>query len=403
MKNKEVTDFQAHTPELRQLYSRHSSKWRRFSADVLPMHVAEMDFEIAEPIRSQLARMVTESDLGYLGPVPEVAAAFEKFAASRWGWKIDPTQLKLATDVGVATVEYLRANLQPGERVVITSPVYSGFFEWLKELDIEPFDVPLAHTEHGWRLDLGGLEQAFAQGHLTLLLCNPHNPVGRAFDRQELTALAELAARYGATVISDEIHAPLTYGEFVPYLSCGNAAEQTGVVITSSSKSWNLAGLKAAFLLTQSAPMAAKVAKLPPATHWRTSIPGAFSMATAYSEGVEWLDTTLEVLDDTAEAAQKSAALITNKKRPRLTKVTGKVKTTKTGRTTRLKRPITKAAIRAAPKPCTSTPLSMLAKAMRAVAQSNHFKISFMCSENSTAPRHRYDAPPYGLHSHHRP
>ncbi len=298
MKNKEVTDFETHTPELRQLYSRHSSKWRRFSADVLPMHVAEMDFEIAEPIRSQLARMVTESDLGYLGPVPEVAAAFEKFAATRWGWKIDPAQLKLATDVGVATVEYLRANLQPGERVVITSPVYSGFFEWLKELNIEPFDVPLAHTEQGWRLDLGGIERAFAQGHLTLLLCNPHNPVGRAFDREELTALAELAARYDATVISDEIHAPLTYGEFVPYLTCGDAAEQTGVVITSSSKSWNLAGLKAAFLLTQSASMAAKVAKLPPATHWRTSILGAFSMATAYSEGVEWLDATLKVLDD---------------------------------------------------------------------------------------------------------
>ena len=298
MKNKEVTDFETHTPELRQLYSRHSSKWRRFSADVLPMHVAEMDFEIAEPIRSQLARMVTESDLGYLGPVPEVAAAFEKFAATRWGWKIDPAQLKLATDVGVATVEYLRANLQPGERVVITSPVYSGFFEWLKELNIEPFDVPLAHTEQGWRLDLGGIERAFAQGHLTLLLCNPHNPVGRAFDREELSALAELAARYDATVISDEIHAPLTYGEFVPYLTCGDAAEQTGVVITSSSKSWNLAGLKAAFLLTQSASMAAKVAKLPPATHWRTSILGAFSMATAYSEGVEWLDTTIEVLDD---------------------------------------------------------------------------------------------------------
>ena len=89
------------------------------------MHVAEMDFEIAPEIRALLAKMVTESDLGYLGPVPEVAEAFEKFASTRWGWKIDPTQLKLATDVGVATVEYLRANLNPGERVVVTAPVYS--------------------------------------------------------------------------------------------------------------------------------------------------------------------------------------------------------------------------------------------------------------------------------------
>lgn len=262
------------------------------------MHVAEMDFEIAPEIRALLAKMVTESDLGYLGPVPEVAEAFEKFASTRWGWKIDPTQLKLATDVGVATVEYLRANLNPGERVVVTSPVYSGFFEWLHELSIAPVDVPLVHTEHGWRLDLAGIEAAFSQGHLTLLLCNPHNPVGRAFDRTELTALADLAARYGAVVISDEIHAPLTYGEFTPYLACGPNAEQTGVVITSSSKSWNLAGLKAAFLLTQSEHMAAKVAKLTPATHWRTSILGAFSMAAAYTEGVEWLDATVSRLDE---------------------------------------------------------------------------------------------------------
>ena len=299
MKNKEVTDFQAHTPELRQLYSRHSSKWRRFSADVLPMHVAEMDFEIAEPIRSQLARMVTESDLGYLGPVPEVAAAFEKFAATRWGWKIDPAQLKLATDVGVATVEYLRANLQPGERVVITSPVYSGFFEWLKELNIEPFDVPLAHTEQGWRLDLRGLEQAFAQGHLTLLLCNPHNPVGRAFDRQELTALAELAARYGATVISDEIHAPLTYGdsEFIPFLAVSENARKVGITITSSSKSWNTAGLKAAIVITASDEMQAVVARTPEAMHWRASLLGAFAMVESYEHSEGWLDETVATLD----------------------------------------------------------------------------------------------------------
>ena len=298
MKNSQVTDFETNQPSLEQLYSRHSSKWRRFNADVLPMHVAEMDFEISAPVRATLAKMVAESDLGYLGPVPEVADAFAHFAKSRWNWTIDQSQLKLATDVGVATVEYLRANLQPGERVIVNSPVYSGFFEWLKELAIEPVDVPLLHQNGGWRLDLAGIESAFAQGHLTLLLCNPHNPVGRAFDRQELTALAELAERYSATVISDEIHAPLTYGEFVPYLTCGVAAENTGVVITSSSKSWNLAGLKAAFLLTQSDVMAAKVAKLPAAAHWRTSILGAFSMAVAYREGVEWLDQTVATLDE---------------------------------------------------------------------------------------------------------
>lgn len=293
-----MSDSKTQTPALGELYGRHSSKWRRFNADVLPMHVAEMDFAIAEPVSELIARMAHESDLGYLGPVPEVARAFEEFARDRWGWQIHKAEVKIATDVGVATVEYLRANLEPGARVILNSPVYSGFYEWLKELKIQPVDVPLLREEASWRLDLEGIERAFQDGHLTLLLCNPHNPVGRAFDGEELTALAALAKRYEATVISDEIHAPLTFGEFTPYLSCGPDAEETGVVITSSSKSFNLAGLKAAIIITQSPRMSARTDRCPPAMHWRTSILGAFAMAEAYANCGKWLDTTVATLDD---------------------------------------------------------------------------------------------------------
>jgi cystathionine beta-lyase len=98
--------------------------------------------------------------------------------------------------------------------------------------------------------------------------------------------------------MSDEIHAPLTYGEFVPYLSCGEDAEATGVCITSSSKSWNLAGLKIAFLLAQSDEMNEKLKVLPEAMHWRSSIIGAFAMVEAYLNGTEWLDSTLKTLDE---------------------------------------------------------------------------------------------------------
>ena len=299
--NRLVSDNQTSTPSLSDLYSRHSSKWRRFDADVLPLHVAEMDFEIAEPIRDLIIDFTKRSDLGYLGPVPEVAKAFEGFAKRHWGWQIDPSQLKIATDVGVASVEFLRANLKPGDRVIVNSPVYSGFFEWLKELRIEPFDVPLITGNHEYRLDLEGFERAFQAGHLTVLLCNPHNPVGRVFSREELTSLAELAQRFGATVISDEIHAPLSVEKFVPYLSCGPAAEATGVCITSSSKSFNLAGLKAAFLLTQGPEMAAKAAKMPIGTHWRSSILGAFAMAEAFTSCDTWLATTVATIHSNAK------------------------------------------------------------------------------------------------------
>ena len=295
-KNQTMNDRQTFYFSLEKLSERHSSKWRRFPHDVLPMHVAEMDFQIADAIRDRIITMTTENDLGYLGPVPEVAEAFQSFAKQRWGWQIDPTQLKLATDVGVAVVEFLRANNFTGGKVVVNSPVYHGFWDWLGELRVTPVDVPLTNQ---LELDIDGIEKQFAAGVGAILLCNPQNPVGKAFSRAELTALAKIAKKHDAIVISDEIHAPLTYKgtEFVPYLSCGPDAEATGVCITSASKSWNLAGLKAAFLITQSEAMNAKVKNMPAATHWRSSILGAFAMAEAFSNGVTWLDTTIVTLD----------------------------------------------------------------------------------------------------------
>jgi len=282
--------------ELETLQQRHSSKWRRFPIDVLPMHVAEMDFEVSSAIQERIIKMVRESDLGYLGPVPEVASAFEGFAKQRWDWKIDPTQLQIATDVGVGVVEFLRANNFSNGEVIINSPVYHGFWEWLGELNITPVDVPLTQD---LELDIDGIEKKFASGVKAILLCNPQNPVGKVFSREELTALAKVAMKHDAVVISDEIHAPLTFSEstFVPYLSCGPEADATGVCITSASKSWNLAGLKAAFLITQSESMRAKVNAMPQATHWRSSILGAFAMAEAYTNGVDWLDNTIATLD----------------------------------------------------------------------------------------------------------
>jgi cystathionine beta-lyase len=292
-----MPDQKIEAPPLDVLKTRHSSKWRRFPEDVLPMHVAEMDFPIAEPIQRRIITMVSESDLGYLGPIPEVANAFAKFAKNRWNWTIDEAQLKLATDVGVAVVEFLRANNATNTKVIVNSPVYHGFWEWLGELNITPVDVPL---NPDYSLDIDGIEKEFANGVKYLLLCNPQNPVGKAFSREDLTALAHIAKKHDAIVISDEIHAPLTYKNetFTPYLDCGPEAEETGVCITSASKSWNLAGLKAAFLLTQSKTMQAMVNRMPQATHWRSSIVGAFAMAEAYENGDTWLDSTLQTLDE---------------------------------------------------------------------------------------------------------
>lgn len=271
---------------------RSSSKWRRFPSDVIPMHVAEMDFDVAPEIRQVLVEMIERSDLGYLGPVPEVAQSFAQFAQSRWNWKIDKSKLKLATDVGVAAVEILRSITTPGDRVLINSPVYSSFQGWIAEVGAKVHDVPLIRSGQSWRLDLPGIQKAFADGVKVYLLCSPQNPVGTIHSKEELLAISKFAQEHDAIVISDEIHAPLSWKAFTPYLALGESAELTGVTITSSSKAWNTAGLKAAFLISQSEKMVGLMSKLPDAMHWRSSLLGAFAMATSFGSATNWLDET---------------------------------------------------------------------------------------------------------------
>lgn len=262
------------------------------------MHVAEMDFEVAKPITDTLSKMVETSDLGYLGPVPELGGAFEAFALKRWGWQADGKQIKLATDVGVAAVEILRVVTEPGDKVLVNSPVYAAFYKWISEVGAIPADAPLVLDGDTWKLDLDAVESAFRAGVKVYLLCSPQNPVGRVHTAQELTEVSRLAHQYGVLVIADEIHAPLTWVPFSPYLSLGSDAEETGVVITSSSKAWNTAGLKAGFLISQSDSVRKQLSRLPEAMNWRASLLGAHAMVSAYSLGTQWLDETVGLIQN---------------------------------------------------------------------------------------------------------
>jgi cystathionine beta-lyase len=284
--------------DLTDLQKLHSSKWLRYPSDVLPMHVAEMDFEVDLGVRAVLAEMIAKSDLGYLGPIPEVPEAFVGFAERHWGWTPDAAQIRMTTDVGVGVVEVIRALSKPGDKVIVNSPVYHSFYMWLDELKLTTVDAPLIHEGDDWRLDLAAIEAQFKAGARFILLSSPHNPVGRIHTLEELTAIAELSNKYNAYVISDEIHAPLTYADqkFIPYLSIP-AAQRRGVMVTSSSKAFNFAGLKAAIIVSQNQEMFEELNAMPEANHWRASLLGGFAMAKAFKDGDKWLSETMAQLD----------------------------------------------------------------------------------------------------------
>ena len=298
-----MSDQQFSAHNLAELHTHRSEKWRGFPQDVLPLPVAEMDFPVAEPIKAILTEMVAHSDLGYLGPIPELGLGFKKFAAERWNWTVDEKQVRAATDVGVAVVEILRVFTQPGDSILISSPVYHNFYTWINETKLTLVDVPFERTgdevKNPWLINWQAIEKAYESGIKVHLLCSPHNPLGFIYTEQDLLKIVALAKKHNVLVISDEIHAPLTFpGEtFVPILSLGSDAETVSVTVTAASKGWNIAGLKCAIIISQNAEMNSKLANLAPAMHYRASLLGGFATAVAFADSGVWLDSAIDQLD----------------------------------------------------------------------------------------------------------
>ena len=292
---------------LGELRKRKSLKWRYYAKDVLPLPVAEMDFPIAEPIKNALRDMIDRSDTGYLGPFPELFESFRNFSNELWGWNPDVSQMRTATDVGVGVVEVMRTLIQPGDKVLLNSPIYDNMFRWITEVKAELNDVPLKRNQLEYSLDLEAIESAYQNGVKVHLLCSPHNPVGTVFDRETLSKLADLAKHYQVIVISDEIHAPLTFveREFVPFLSVSDAAREIGITVTSASKTFNLAGLKCALIITENVALKEKINAMPISVGYRASLFGAVAATSAMSECSEWLAGVLLTLDENRKLIKK--------------------------------------------------------------------------------------------------
>ena len=277
---------------------RHSAKWVKYPPDVLPAWVAEMDFALALPIREVLLSAVSRDDTGYpdgakLGP------SYARFASERLGWEVDPEQVRLVADIMSGVRGLLEAFTAPGEGVVINPPVYPPFFMAIRELGREVVEVPLLRAGDDWKLDLDGLEAAFAAGARAFLMSQPHNPTGTSFERAELEVVARIASRHGVTVISDEVHAPMTMpgATHVPYLTV-EGSQTAGVAVASASKAWNLAGLKCAVVVSGSAEMHERLEeKLSKHLTYHAGHLGVLASVAAFDHGGEWLDALVAHLD----------------------------------------------------------------------------------------------------------
>jgi cysteine-S-conjugate beta-lyase len=291
-----VSAIDLQVPDLATLHERRSQKWTGHANDVLVATIAEMDFPLAEPVAKVLRAAIDRSDLGYAPPAPRhLKDAFAAFARRRLHWEVDPEQVTLVPDVMVGLVELARVLASPDEAIGFVTPAYPPFFTAL------PHAVArlqhLRAREDG-AVDLDALAGSIADGTRVVILTNPHNPTGRVLPRPELEAIAELCAERNVWILADEIHAPLVLpgAEHIPWLEVSDAARSCGVALTSASKAFNVAGLKAAQLVTASERTRRAVARMPDLTD-QVGLLGILAAEAAFTEGDEWLDAVLTQLD----------------------------------------------------------------------------------------------------------
>lgn len=264
-------------------------KWRDCPPDVIPAWIADLDVRPAEAVRRALHRAVDAGDTGYPSrsnrDLPEVLASW---LDARFGWHPDPNNIVLAADAVVGVALAIEA-LCTSDPVIVPIPSYPPFLDAVPRTGRQLIPVPCQRDEGRASLDFEAMDKGLAAGARTILLTNPHNPLGRCWTSSELMNLKEVADGHGARVISDEIHAPLVLpgARHVPYAQID---PERHITVISASKAWNLPGLKCAQIIVGEAADARALGALPRAANRGVSSLGIAASIAAYRDASEWLD-----------------------------------------------------------------------------------------------------------------
>lgn len=276
-------------------------KWALAGPDRLAACVAETDFGTAPAVTGALRDAIERNMTGYPTPVlsAELAAACAAWQRERYGWAVAPEDVRPLPDVIRALHVAIARFSRPGSPVIVPVPAYAPFLLVPRLLGRQVYQVELVRSGGRYGYDLDALERAYAAGGHMLVLCNPHNPVGRVMEAAELVAISEVVERHGGRVFADEVHAPLVYAgaRHVPYASTSDAAAAHAITATSASKAWNLAGLKCAQVLLSNDADRRRWDALGRLDTDGTATLGMIAATTAYREGGPWLDELLARLD----------------------------------------------------------------------------------------------------------
>ncbi len=275
---------------------RHSGsyKWDTVPEGVLPMWVADMEFRTAPCVIEALERRVQHGVFGYTAVGDDYYRATIDWFERRHGWTIARDHIIYTSGVVPALSAIIKAMTRPGDKVIVNTPAYNCFFSSIRNNGCELSANPMKIVDGEYRMDLERLATLAADERAkVLILCNPHNPGGRVWTRDELLEVARICRENGVFVISDEIHCELTYPgfDYTPYASLGEDIALNCAVCVSPSKAFNTAGLQIANIVVADDTVRRKVDRAINDNEVCDVNPfGVAGAVAAYNEGGEWLD-----------------------------------------------------------------------------------------------------------------
>jgi cystathionine beta-lyase len=288
----------------------NSEKWNRYKGkDIIPMWVADMDFEAPTPIIEAMENRLNHKIFGYTPLSDDTLEAFIGFVKRHYNWDIKKEWILFS--YGVVISMNFATRVVKSKEVIINTPVYPHFYKAPKNAGGRAVGVPLVEQNNRWSIDFDAFEMAISKDCKLFMLCNPHNPGGSVFTKEELSKLANIAKKYDLIVCSDEIHADLLLNpnaKHIPIASLNKDIEQRSITLLSPSKSFNIAGLKSSFIIIPNDSLRRKFKIEMSGLVDDPNIFANVATKVAYSECDEWLFELRDYLRGNLELVQEFVA-----------------------------------------------------------------------------------------------
>ncbi|MFP7492170.1 PatB family C-S lyase [Terribacillus saccharophilus] len=279
--------------------------------DVLPMWVADMDFQSPQAVIHALKDRAEHGIYGYTITDAAISKAVSRWVEKRHGWRIKPSFLLYSPGVVTSLHMAVQTFTEPGDKVVIQTPVYTPFYNVVKAHDRTLVENPLLFEDGTYRMDFAHLEKCFQDGAKAMILCNPHNPVGRVWTIEELKQLADLCVSYDVLLLSDEIHADLIHEGYthIPIASLSEEISQRTITFLSPSKTFNLAGLQVSYAVVEQEGMRKQLQEtFSKQGFYMLNTMAVAALEAAYNDGEEWLQGLLDILAVNKKLAEEALA-----------------------------------------------------------------------------------------------